>query len=925
MKSIKRLSQILSISITMHLCFSGNFTYTLGQDNNSPKWNITPNTRIDFNPVGYYSELPQTEAVTPTNNAPTIISTPEGDIVVNPSFRVLPSANTQSETPITRSALNPYIMVGSANNFNVGGPTTASTGNFVTINGGTAWNGFNVLGNNIWNYGDPGPTFNDFWNRFIISFINSTGQMAASYISSNPYLSPASAPVIFPGSTGSSDKNFSATSEIPGGICYGNSYTVYTEFGGTYINRIVFSKTVDGGSSWSTITPVSPVPITGHHEQGCDIVVGPNGTIYVCWANCITNGQNSTEDSLGFAKSTDCGSSWNATNSAVDMNGVRAYPFFNGIRANGFPRIDVDKTCGKRRGYIYIVTAEKNFAPAIGVSDIVLMRSVNEGLTWTRVKVNQNTDPTKYDYCPAVRVDESGAVNVCYYSTRNSPGNNTAEVFLSRSEDGGLTFTDINVTGHAPFSPAPISGLAAGYQGDYIGITSALIGGNPINGNQRVWPYWCDNSTGVYQAWTAKVEFLPKSPCLNCQGFDTLVLTPPIVPAIDPPFTPDNYFTEYASPPSQPFWSRGIPNRYAKPLNKTGSAKYDFYNDNYGPQQSLVTRFEPLTSLPSYLGWYLTFDNSYACYPGFGPDYLHVDYSSTDGSPYTTKTLIGNSAGTGSLNTSASATFAPFSPTVRNHWRRKMYLLPAGTNKVRFRTESGFGNNLYIDSICISVQFRHRLLSLKVVPEGMYRTGYPKISMNDTVHIYFYPTDYPDIAVDSATAVLNDSAVATFEMESTLDGTYYIAVKHRNSIETWSRPGGEVYIRGQELNYNFISPSGQAYGNNQQLVSLGEYAMYSGDVNQDDAIDGVDLSIIDNDAFNFVVGYVVTDLTGDGIVDASDAVIADNNASNFVVKVAPPGAGPAPAPIIESNNNNLHFENDFERNKYELSKNKRSN
>lgn len=65
------------------------------------------------------------------------------------------------------------------------------------------------------------------------------------------------------------------------------------------------------------------------------------------------------------------------------------------------------------------------------------------------------------------------------------------------------------------------------------------------------------------------------------------------------------------------------------------------------------------------------------------------------------------------------------------------------------------------------------------------------------------------------------------------------------------------------------------------------HAFYSGDVNQDGTVDATDLSMIDNDAYNFVTGYVKTDLTGDNFVDATDAAIADNNAANFVSVVRP--------------------------------------
>ena len=68
------------------------------------------------------------------------------------------------------------------------------------------------------------------------------------------------------------------------------------------------------------------------------------------------------------------------------------------------------------------------------------------------------------------------------------------------------------------------------------------------------------------------------------------------------------------------------------------------------------------------------------------------------------------------------------------------------------------------------------------------------------------------------------------------------------------------------------------------------FAIYGGDVNQTGEVDASDLSTIDNDAFNFVTGYVNTDVTGDNVTDASDYAIADNNAFNFVTKSVPPGA-----------------------------------
>ena len=74
--------------------------------------------------------------------------------------------------------------------------------------------------------------------------------------------------VTFPGATTSADKNMSATDDAPSSAFYGRSYTVYTEFGGSFVNRIVSSYTTNGGVNWSPVAPVSPSDSSGHFHQG---------------------------------------------------------------------------------------------------------------------------------------------------------------------------------------------------------------------------------------------------------------------------------------------------------------------------------------------------------------------------------------------------------------------------------------------------------------------------------------------------------------------------------------------------------------------------------------------------------------------------------------------------------------------------------
>lgn len=460
---------------------------------NPEKWNNPAMTRIYQQ--SEYVPLPQSDNVV-FSTSPRTISTPNGTFAVSPNFRVHPSAGTQSEVPIVRHPSNQLIMMGSANTYR--GGSTFSTGVYVTTDGGATWFGSDTLNNGGFNSGDPGPMI-DKNGRFLMSYITTAFSMGASYSTNNGInWAPT---VTFPGATTSADKNLSGTDDAPSSPYYGRSYTVYTEFGGTYVNRIVISYTTDGGVTWSSVAPVSPVPSSGHHHQGCDVRIGPTGEVYVVWANCTTNGQNSTEDSLGFAKSTNGGVSWvTSVNNADNMNGIRAASLFNSIRANGFPRIDVDRSGGPRNGWIYVITAEKTVAPATDVADIILHKSTNGGTSWTATRVNQDTPGNgKYQYMGAVRVDEYGGVNVVYYDTRNIPTNDSAQIYVNRSIDGGSTWSEILVSDHK-FKPKPISGLAGGYQGDYIGITS---------GNGKIWPYWAEDITGAYQAWIASIDIGP--------------------------------------------------------------------------------------------------------------------------------------------------------------------------------------------------------------------------------------------------------------------------------------------------------------------------------------------------------------------------------------------------------------------------------
>lgn len=181
-------------------------------------------------------------------------------------------------------------------------------------------------------------------------------------------------------------------------------------------------------------------------------------------------------------------------------------------------------------------------------------------------------------------------------------------------------------------------------------------------------------------------------------------------------------------------------------------------------------------------------------------------------------------------------------------------------------------------------------LQIKIVVQGFYDSGLNRMNRRDTVKVYMRNTTAPYTIVDSSRAVIDSLTFSgDFVFTNLPSGPYYINVKYRNSIETWSKHGGEVYNNGSPFSFNFHLDSSQTYGNNVVRAdhSPVTYAIFSGDVNQDGIIDAGDLSEVDNDAFNSLSGYVRTDVTGDDFVDASDLSVVDNNAFNGVMVVRP--------------------------------------
>jgi hypothetical protein len=157
-------------------------------------------------------------------------------------------------------------------------------------------------------------------------------------------------------------------------------------------------------------------------------------------------------------------------------------------------------------------------------------------------------------------------------------------------------------------------------------------------------------------------------------------------------------------------------------------------------------------------------------------------------------------------------------------------------------------------------------------------------------------TDVDDVTVElrdsstsslvaSVTARLHTDGTATATFGTAPSGSFYIVVKHRNAVQTWSATAQTV--GATPLTYDFTTAANKAYGDNMVELESGVYGFYSGDLNQDESVDILDSPSLYDDNDNFAFGYFATDLNGDGSVDILDFPLLFGNSDNFIYSVHP--------------------------------------
>jgi len=273
-----------------------------------------------------------------------------------------------------------------------------------------------------------------------------------------------------------------------------NIYLAWTQFDDygsndpTDISIILFSKSLDGGNTWSEPLRISKFEGSCNEQDGNSTIgaipaVGPNGEVYVSWVG--PNG-------LMFNRSIDQGNTWLPEeimiSSLPDGNNLS----ITGInRAFVMPALKCDLSGGINNGTIYVNwTDQRNGANNI---DVWLSKSKDGGDTWSSpVRVNNDNTSTQ-QFFTWMDVDQTnGNLHFVFYDRRHYTDEYSTDVYLAYSGDGGETFNNRKIS-ESPFIPN--HGV---FFGDYNNITAH---------NNIVRPIWTRLHIGQLSIWTDITPF----------------------------------------------------------------------------------------------------------------------------------------------------------------------------------------------------------------------------------------------------------------------------------------------------------------------------------------------------------------------------------------------------------------------------------
>jgi PKD repeat protein len=272
----------------------------------------------------------------------------------------------------------------------------------------------------------------------------------------------------------------------------------------------------------------------------------------------------------------------------------------------------------------------------------------------------------------------------------------------------------------------------------------------------------------------------------------------------------------------------------------------------------------------------------------------------TSGAGTNSQAVCVNTAITTITYSTTGATGASFSGLpagVTGNWASNVVTISgtptlAGTYNYTITLTGGCGNVTANGSIIVNTCLKTLTLN-SVLLEGLYNgSGLMRQAQNasgsqwpvgvaDHITVELHDaTNYSNIIWSAADVPLSTTGSAVISVPPAYSGTYFITIRHRNSIETTTSTA--VSFSESSISRSFALRT-SVFGSNLGSSGDGFYLIYGADVNQDGIVDTGDMNEVDNGSTAILIGYNVSDANGDGIVDTSDMNIVDNNSTAIVM------------------------------------------